>query len=109
VVLAVGGFLRSSAKLLSKRIKLLVALNLAFFSVVLVTAMVAQFALPPVLYSGWSFGVPEIFLWNGFLMAAGIFLFNIAASSFLFVTLPGMFFFHCQWQLSCTEPLCGVS
>jgi len=69
-------------------------MNLLFFGCVFISVFLAQFVFTPPLYSGWSPDVPEILLRSGwFVMFVGIFVFNLAVSAFVVVTLPGVVFF----------------
>jgi hypothetical protein len=69
-------------------------MNLLFFGCVFVTVCLAQFVFLPVLFSGWSPGVPEVLLGSGWIvMVVGVFLFNLVFSAFVVVTLPGVAFF----------------
>ncbi len=89
----VGDFLRSCVDVASRRWKIFGLLNLLFFGCTFGTAMLAGFLFPPILYSGWSLDAPEFFLANWLTMLLGIFLFNLAVSAFVVVTLPGFAFF----------------
>jgi hypothetical protein len=74
---------------------MLVLFNVLFFGCVTVTLLVVSFVVqPPPLYTGYRPNVPGFLLSGGWLgMILGIFAFNLALSSFLFVTLPGLLFF----------------
>ncbi len=86
--------LNLNLELLCVRWKILALFNVLFFSCALVTLVLSSLLLQPPLYSGWNPNVPEIFLNGSWLvMVFGIFFFNLALSSFVFVTLPGIAFF----------------
>lgn len=78
----------------SLRGRLVVLMNLVFFTCVFLTASVAGFLLPPALYLGVQPGLSEMYLGSGGLaLVVGIFLSNLVLSAFLIVTLPGFVFF----------------
>jgi hypothetical protein len=76
------------------RWKVYAAFNVLFFSCIFITLILSSLFLESPLYSGWRPNVPESLL-NGswLLMLLGIFIFNLAFSSLVFVTLPGFLFF----------------
>lgn len=79
---------------LRTRWKILALFNALFFSCIFVTLVLSSFFLQPQLDLGWRPNVPEYFLNSGWpVMILGIFVFNLALSSFVFVTLPGIVFF----------------
>jgi len=87
-------FVKSCLNAVSRRKEAVAILNLLFFGCVFLVAVIAQFVFPPALFSGWSPAVPEVLLGSGLIfMVVGIFLFNLAFSAFVFVTLPGFAFF----------------
>lgn len=79
---------------LSKRGRLLAFVNLLFFGGIFVVVVVSEWVLPPSL----SLAEPRLFsetIFGGdfFIGVLGIFLFNLALSAFVFVSLPSFAFF----------------
>jgi hypothetical protein len=87
------GLFSSCLKVISSKGKVFALFNLLFFGGVLVVVLTAQFLFPPPLFLGWFPMVPNVFVWKGFMLAFGIFLFNLIVSAFVVVTLPGFAFF----------------
>jgi len=86
--------LKSCVEVLSRRGKLFAAMNMLYFASIFVVVLLAQFLFQPMLYEITFVEVPEVLVgvdWP--LMLVGIFLFNLALSGFLVVTLPGLVFF----------------
>lgn len=92
VIVNFGSILRP--RFLRTRWKVFASFNALFFGGVFVTLLLAGTFLPPPLYTGWNPDLPELFMSGGWLfLMLGIFIFNLALSSFVFVTLPGIVFF----------------
>lgn len=86
-------FLKSCFAVLSKRGLVFAVMNAFYFCSIFVAALFVQFRFPPP-YEGTPVEVPEFLVgvdWP--IMVVGICLFNLALSSFLVVTLPGLVFF----------------
>jgi len=86
--------LKSCVEVLSRRGKLFAAMNILYFCSIFIAVLSAQFLFQPMLYETAFVEVPEVLVgvdWP--LMLVGIFLFNLALSGFLVVTLPGLVFF----------------
>ena len=89
-----GNLLFSSClDVLSRRVKLLALLNLAFFSCVLTGVLVSDllYPSPPLIDSSPPF--PQQAVGNVAYVFLFIFLFNLVVSGFTVVTLPGFAFF----------------
>lgn len=88
------GYFREALGRFWFRWRLIAFLNVLFFSVVLGAAVAAQLLLPPPLSSG---GSVSLFPWPltnlGPAVFFLIFVFNLAVSAFVVVTLPGFVFF----------------
>lgn len=65
-----------------------------FFGGVFATLVLSGMFLHPPLYTGWHPDLPEFFMGDGWLLLMlGIFVFNLAWNSFVFMALPGVIFF----------------
>jgi len=85
---------RSCVEVLSRRGYFFAVMNILYFGSILIAVLLAYFLFQPVLYELGVVEVPEVLVgvdWP--LMLVGIFLFNLALSGFLVVTLPGLVFF----------------
>jgi hypothetical protein len=84
---------KASVATLRGRSGLLVVFNVLFFGAVFVSALAASFMFVPPPIEGEVSVFPSLFRNNWVLTFLGIFAFNLFASAFLIVTLPGVAFF----------------
>jgi hypothetical protein len=88
-------FQLSIINFLRERWKLLVVLNLLFFSTVTVTLFIVGLTMQPSLAnSDWKPSGSQLLPFGGWLgILLGIFIFNLIISSLVFISLPGFLFF----------------
>ena len=92
-----------------ERWKLLVVLNLLFFSTVTVTLFIAGLTMQPSLAnSDWEPSGSQLLPFGGWLgMMLGIFIFNLIVSSLVFISLPGFIFFPLSGALLLYRAILG--